>query len=104
MEFEPPEMQSPPDYGLLQRWDNHWDDRETYDLIFDAGIWLIAQEENEEGALLLAVINSWEKQARSVPIVVLSKALDMARAVLERKAMADALRPLFLEGTPEVGI
>lgn len=86
-----------PDYGLLYRWDNHEMDRETYDLIFDAGIWLIAQEENEEGALLMAIVNAWEKQARSIPITVLSKALDMANAVLARKAMADSLRPLFLD-------
>lgn len=83
------------DNAVLYRWDNHQDDRESYDLIFDEAIYLIAKGERAVGALLMSVINAWEKNRRHVPIPVVAAALTLAeetRALRELQADLDSLR------------
>lgn len=74
------------DNAVLYRWDNHQDDRESYDLIFDEAIYLIAKGEKAVGALLMAVVNEWEKNRRNIPLPVVSAALTLAE---ETRAMRE---------------
>lgn len=63
------------------RWEGRESDRETYDEIFSAALSLVRLPDPEEkaiGRLLFEIVNAWEKDGRSVPLRVLSAALDCA--------------------------
>lgn len=64
------------------RWGNHPEDRVTYDFIWDVAMKAM-DETPEECILLLSVINEWEKDRRSVPQSVISKAYDVAKMYQE---------------------
>lgn len=79
---------------ILHRWDGakHADDFLTYQEIFDEALDMLKREEKAIPALLMVIINEWEKDERSVPYPVISAALDVARENEELRRMADELR------------
>jgi hypothetical protein len=85
---------------VLYRWDNHDEDREVYDQIFDEAIKMIAEDEKALGSLLMQVINQWEMNRRNIPMPVISAAYDL---VLERQRVRELDHDItqILSGTPE---
>lgn len=74
---------------VMYRWDNHDDDREVYDEIFDEAIFMIANDD-PVGKLLMMIINSWERNRRSIPMPVINAAYEVTLSAKAAREMADA--------------
>lgn len=79
------------------RWSNCEEDHAAYDLIFDQAMNLISNDEKTVGTLLMRIINEWEKDARSIPMPVISAALDLAQEHAAIRELTDGLRVTFQE-------
>jgi hypothetical protein len=79
------------------RWTGHEDDHRTYNLIFDEAIHMLARDERALPSLLMAIINAWEKDERSIPLSILGPALAVAEEAQEMREMADASRDMLFK-------
>lgn len=68
------------------RWDGHEDDHSIYNEIFDEAVLEIANGDDKVGALLMSIINEWEKSPRAIPMPVLNRAYEY---VLEQQRMRE---------------
>lgn len=82
---------------------NRWDglkgqaDRVEYDFMFDQAMSMLTRDEKAVPALIMAIINEWEKNPRAIPIQVLSRTLDLCHENDEITKLMDEMGPLFLE-------
>lgn len=84
------------DLRASARWTGHDDDHDTYNLIFEEAINMLARDERAVPALLMAVINAWEKDERSVPLPILAGALAVAEESKVIQDLANAIKIKFL--------
>lgn len=78
--------QTPEITQVLYRWDNHQQDREDYDMMFDEAMDMVKRDETALGGLIHAIINEWERNRRNIPMSVLGKALEVCE---ENKTMRE---------------
>ena len=83
------------------RWTGHEEDHKVYDLIFDESMSMLARVERTVPKLLLAIINAWEKDFRSIPITVISAALEVAEEAQEIREMTEKIRVIEAKDFPE---
>lgn len=91
------EEKTPSETQVFFRWENHEDDRETYDLIFDQAVHMIQHEHKAMGTLLMRLINDWEKNRRNVCVSVISAALDVATEYRDVVEMNAKLQEIFID-------
>jgi hypothetical protein len=90
--------QTPAQTRIDHRWDSPKGkaDREEYDFMFDQALNMLTRDEKAVPALIMAILNEWEKNPRSVPIQVISRCLDVCHENDEIVQLMAEASPLFL--------